>query len=43
MNDERKSSRKLLLGNSRVRFDGGVGEYSEEEEVEKQGKNKLKY
>lgn len=32
MNNDRKSSRKLILNGTRVRFNGEVGEYSDVEE-----------
>ena len=39
--EERKSSRKILLGKARVKFNAAeIGEYSEVEENEKQDKNR---
>ena len=43
-NDERKSSRKMILAGARVRFDNNnIGEYSEVEEDARIEHNKKKY
>ena len=44
MNNDRKSSRKVILNGTRVRFNQSeVGEYSESDEESKIVKNKIKY
>lgn len=43
MNNDRKSSRKMILNGTRVRFNGGLGECSEVEEDAKIDFNKKKY